>query len=175
MTTPQKRNAGCQAGAPITQSTGRGLQADCSAPLDLLLSRLEGVQIAGKGYRAQCPACGGKSRKVSIAEADNGSVLLHAFCGCSPADVLGAVGLQLADLFPARLQPMNDAERRESRRRARECGLHAAIDVLAKEAAVIELAGRQLARWQCLTPEDDKRLAVACERVGEARTVLNGR
>ena len=141
-------------------------------PIDLLLSRLEGVKSAGKGFRAMCPSCGGKSRKVSIAEADNGAVLLHAFCGCSPAQVLEAVGLQLADLFPVRLRPATAAEHREARRRARECGLYAAIDVLATEATIVQLASRQLARWQCLTPEDDKRLAEAVERVDNARGVL---
>lgn len=143
--------------------------------IDLLLSRLEGVQNAGKGYRAMCPSCGGKSRKVSICEADNGAVLLNAFCGCTPAEVLGAVGLQLADLFPVRLTPQTPEERREARRRARECGLYAAIDVLAFEATIVQIAGRQLARWQCLAVEDDARLHLACERITGAKAVLNGR
>lgn len=144
-------------------------------PIELLLSRLEGVRNAGKGYRARCPACGGKSTKVSISEGDDGRVLLHAFCGCSPAQVLEAVGLSLADLFPTRLGPMSDADRRQARQRAREAGLYAAIDVLAVEATVIQIAGRQLARWKFLSVEDDQRLAEAVTRVDGARMVLRGR
>lgn len=175
MTTPQKRNAGWLAGAPITQSTGRGLQADCSAPLDLLLSRLEGVQIAGKGYRAMCPSCGGKSRKVSIAEADNGSVLLHAFCGCTPAEVLAGAGLALADLFPVRLTPQTPEERRAARRAMQEASWRAALVVVDTEIAVVQAAARMVARWQCLSQEDDARLQLAAERVASARGVLNER
>ncbi|MUV14586.1 DNA primase [Noviluteimonas gilva] len=152
-------------------------QSIMRAPLGAreLLARLEGVRSTGKGWRARCPACGGKSDKVSVSEADNGATLLHAFCGCSPADVLGAIGLGLADLFPARLRAMTEPERREARRRAKEAGWAAALDVVAREAAIIEIAGRQIENGQGLLPEDRKRLVAACERVGEARTVLNGR
>ena len=63
---------------------------------EVLLSRLDGVQKSGNGWRARCPACGGQSRKVSIAEAD-GRILVHAFCGCPADAVLAAVGLRWAD------------------------------------------------------------------------------
>ena len=144
-------------------------------PLETLLQRLECVRNAGQGYRARCPSCGGKSDKVSITEADNGAVLIHAFCGCSPAAVLGAVGLQLADLFPARLRPISDAERRESRRRMREISWAAALNVIVCESTIVQIAGQQIARWLVLSEEDDVRLNLACERITGAQAVLNGR
>ena len=142
------------------------------SPIDTLVSRLEGVKQHGRGHRARCPACGGTSAKLSVSEADNGSVLLHCFGGCAPANVLAAVGLRMGDLFPERLRPMTDAERREARDRARMAQWQAALDILCKEAAVVCLAQRQLARWQVLCDADEARLRVAEERIANARNVL---
>ncbi len=141
-------------------------------PIDSLLSRLEGAKMHGKGYRARCPACGGNSAKLSVTEADTGTVLLHCFGGCVPADVLAAVGLRLGDLFPERLRPMTDAERREARDRARLAGWHAALEVLCKEAAIVHLAQQQLARGEPLNDADEARLHVAEQRIANARNVL---
>lgn len=141
-------------------------------PIDLLLSRLDAMKPAGKGYRGPCPSCGGKSAKLSVSEADNGAVLMHDFGGCTPAEVLGAVGLTLGDLFPERLRPATDAERREVRERARIAQWQAALEVLCKEAAVVYLAQQQLVRWQFLSEEDDARLKLAETRIANARNVL---
>ena len=141
-------------------------------PVELLLSKLEGVKPSGKGHRAKCPACGGNSAKVSVTEADNGAVLLYCFAGCTPKDVLTAVGLDLGDLFPERLRPLTEAERREARDRARIAQWQAALEVLCKEAAIVHLAQQQLVRWQFLTEEDDARLKLAETRIANARNVL---
>jgi hypothetical protein len=142
--------------------------------LGALLHRLEGVKRSGRGYRARCPSCGGKSSKVSIAETDTGAVLLHAFCGCTPADVLGAVGLPLAALFPVRLRPSTPKERRAARRACREAQWGAALDVLVFEGTVVLIAGRQLAGGEPLNADDGKRLALAVSRIEHAREVLRG-
>lgn len=143
--------------------------------LDVLLSRLDGVQRSGKGYRARCPFCGGKSRKLSVSEADDGRVLVHCFGGCGPADAVQAVGLQLADLFPVRLKPETPEERRAWRRAARESQWGAALIVLELEATIVLIAGRQIAGGEPLTEEDDQRLAAALSRIEDARGVLRGR
>lgn len=141
-------------------------------PIDALLSRLEGAKQHGRGYRARCPACGGMSAKLSITEADSGAVLLHCFGGCVPAEVLAAIGLRMGDLFPERLRPMTDSERREAQDRARMAGWHAALEVLCKEAAIVHLAQQQLSRWQVLNEVDDARLKLAEERIANARNAL---
>lgn len=64
-----------------------------NASAEPLLQRLDAVQKVGKGWRARCPACGGQSRKLSIAESD-GRVLVHCFAGCTADDVVGAAGLR---------------------------------------------------------------------------------
>lgn len=140
----------------------------CAEPL---LQRLEGVQKSGLGWRARCPNCGGRSRKLTIAEKD-GRVLLHCFDCHDSAAVLAALGLAWADLHPPRHWPQTAEERRGARRALREAGLMVAIEVLAREGAVIEAAGRQLQRWQYLSFEDDERLSVAVERASNARVTL---
>lgn len=145
-----------------------------SATAEPLLQRLDGVQKAGSGWRARCPACGGKSRKLSMALRDD-KVLINCF-GCGDAEaVLAAVGLRWADLMPPRHWPQSPEERRQSRRAIRECGWAAALETVAHEGVVIHLAASQLARWEPLNVEDDERLALACMRVSRAALVLTER
>lgn len=69
---------------------------------DALLSRLEAVRQTGAGrWRAKCPSHDGKNREVlSIGETTDGTVLLKCFHGCTAAEVVAAIGLELSDLFP---------------------------------------------------------------------------
>lgn len=141
------------------------------ANASILLDRLDGVQAQGKGWRARCPSCGGSSRKVSIAES-GGKVLVHCFGGCRAEDVVGAVGLTWADLFPPRHWPDSPQERRQQRQAMREAAAVAAIDMLAVEATVIQLASIQLHRWEPLSVEDDNRLSLACYRIEKASQAM---
>lgn len=68
---------------------------------DRLLSRLERVRETAPGrWVAKCPAHQDRGPSLSIRELDDGRLLIHDFAGCSPVDVLAAVGLNLAALFP---------------------------------------------------------------------------
>lgn len=168
MTTIQRK---APAGRPGLEETGgRRFHVDY-ATAEPLLQRLEGVQKSGNGWRARCPSCGGRSRKLSIAETGE-RVLIYCF-GCGDAEaVLAAVGLTWADLHPPRSWPMSPEERRQARRAIREASWAAALSVLAVEATIVRLASAQLARWQPLSEEDDARLALACERIDKAAAVL---
>lgn len=142
------------------------------ASADVLLHRLDGVQRAGTGWRARCPACGGKSRKVSITESGD-RVLIHAFCGCPAIDVLAAIGLTWADLHPPRTWPMSREEQRHARRAIKESGWSAALAVLALEARIALLAATDVHTLGGLQSGADlDRLAQAVERIGSASTVL---
>lgn len=139
--------------------------------VDVLLQRLDRVQRSGNGWRSRCPACGGSSQKVSIAQADD-RILLHCFGGCRPDEVLDAVGLRWADIMPPRHWPASPEEQRRARRALKEAGWTSAISVLALEAKVVLFAGRDLAKWKLLQPEDDRRLAEAVRRIDHATSVL---
>lgn len=73
--------------------------------IDNILSRLEKPKRAGVGYSARCPAHDDRGPSLSIREGDDGRVLLHCFAGCTADEVVGAIGLTLADLFPPGGQP----------------------------------------------------------------------
>jgi len=68
-------------------------------PVDLVLSRLQRVRRSGRGWTACCPAHNDKTPSLSIAEGDDGRLLLHCFGGCEAATIVAAIGLELADLF----------------------------------------------------------------------------
>ena len=75
--------------------------------IDTVLSRLKSARPAGAGkWEAYCPVhenpSSGHNRSLSVAEGQDGRVLLHCHAGCSPEDIVGALGLTMADLFPPR-------------------------------------------------------------------------
>lgn len=148
-------------------------------PISTLLHALESTtgrtpSRAGKGYRSRCPSCGGRSEKVSITEATNGAVLLHAFCGCEPAAVLGACGLTLGNLFPARLDDLSPESRRAARQAMRESSWRSALGVAEHEATVVLIASAELLAGRPLSTDDHERVAQAVERLTGAREVMRG-
>jgi hypothetical protein len=139
--------------------------------LGVITDRLEGVRRAGNGYAARCPAHKDRSASLSLAEGNNGTVLLHCFAGCEPASVLAAIGLTLADLFPERLKPQSAEERREFARAAREAQWAAALPVLDFESRVV-LAAVEKQSTHGLDDTDRARLELAVQRIEDARLIL---
>jgi putative DNA primase/helicase len=78
-----------------------------SAPINRVLERLSGVEDNGHGYKARCPVpAHGRGRgdpnpSLSVSEGDDGRVLVKCRTGCESKDVLDALGLSWADLYPA--------------------------------------------------------------------------
>ncbi len=69
--------------------------------LELILSRLDRHLPSGKNrHVACCPAHEDRDPSLSIAEAQDGRVLIHCFAGCSALSVVEALGLTLGDLYP---------------------------------------------------------------------------
>lgn len=66
--------------------------------LDDFLDRLEQVRSAGGGYVALCPAHEDTSPSLSVSEGDEG-ILVKCHAGCSSEDIVGALELELRDLF----------------------------------------------------------------------------
>jgi hypothetical protein len=55
---------------------------------------------SGEGWQANCPAHDDNVASLSIAEGDDGRVLLHCHAGCSTESICEAVEITVADLFP---------------------------------------------------------------------------
>ncbi|MET4570622.1 hypothetical protein [Rhodanobacter soli] len=140
----------------------------------LLLSRLDNVRRAGPGWRANCPnPAHSKARgSLSITEADDGRILLACFACHDTPTILGALGLELADLFPERIKDASPEGRRTTREAFKRSSWAAALPVLAREASVVLLAMRDVLAGKVLPAGDVERLALAEERIARAREVL---
>jgi hypothetical protein len=128
-----------------------------------LLDRLERVKqtVAGR-WLARCPAHQDKSPSLSIRELDDGRILLHCFGGCEVGDVLTAVGLTLADLFPQRLPQHAYA--------ASHTGIPAGylLQIISGETSVVAIIAADLMAKKTITETDWQRLALAASRIGKA-------
>jgi hypothetical protein len=68
-----------------------------------LLERLNKARVVGEGrYLACCPAHDDKSPSLSVRQLECGRTLIHCFAGCHASDVMAAIGMSLADLYPDR-------------------------------------------------------------------------
>jgi putative DNA primase/helicase len=66
--------------------------------LEELVSRLQNPRRAGKGYSCRCPGHDDKKNSLSVDQAD-GKILIKCYAGCETGLILGALGLNMADLF----------------------------------------------------------------------------
>ena len=134
--------------------------SELMASFERLLSCLEKVRKTGPdSFMACCPAHADKSASLSIRQIDE-KILVHCFAGCSVHEVLGAVGMEISDLFPPR-QSSGKPERRP----------FPAMDALRAvgfEALVVAAAGTSLLAGQAFTPDDRERLLLAVERLQAA-------
>lgn len=76
-----------------------------SAPIETLLSRLDGVrQSKHNSWMCRCPAHNGDGKSLAVTQKDDGRILIYCFAyECEPEDILAAVGMTISDLFPDRL------------------------------------------------------------------------
>ena len=72
------------------------------SPVELLLSKLEGVRHQGAGWGAKCPSHNDTHQSLSVNETTDGRALLkcHADANCTAATIVKSIGLELRDLFP---------------------------------------------------------------------------
>lgn len=129
------------------------------------LSRLERVFGYSPRWRAVCPSCGGKRQKLSIAEGADGRILVRCFGGCSVEQIVGALGLDLGNLFPERSpkSPHDRGQRRPFDAGAALAALHDDLLVLAHR--LIDPAADQV-DLQLLM----QRVAGRCAAAAEAST-----
>lgn len=79
--------------------------------LQNILSRLQKVKKVGNGWQACCPAHADRDPSLRVDEGRGGRVLLNCFAGCSPQEIVKAIGLEMTDLFPPRPQSIGSTDR----------------------------------------------------------------
>ncbi|WP_291510681.1 hypothetical protein [Acidithiobacillus sp.] len=143
-----------------------------SSPIDATLSRLEGVKRTGPGkWIARCPSHDDRHPSLSIKEADDGLVLIHCWTGCAAADVVAALGLSLADLFPGDRRTLADHSNGPMRR---PFDYRDALFGVAHEVVVVRLIVESVRAGHPLSDEDAERLALAQERISDAARIAGG-
>lgn len=68
------------------------------------LQRLQSVKGNGTQYTAKCPAHDDKRASLSIANGEDGRILVNCHAGCSSEAICSALGLTLKDLYAEPLQ-----------------------------------------------------------------------
>jgi len=79
------------------------------SPFHKVVSRLQGFNNG----MAHCPAHDDKNKSLSVTKGDDERVLVHCHAGCTVNNIVEAMGLTLADLFP----PSKSRDRHEIGRR----------------------------------------------------------
>lgn len=134
--------------------------------VDILLAKLEKVKRTGTDrYQARCPAHDDKGPSLAIRESESGAILIHCFAGCSVHEVLGAIGMDMADLFPRR-----EAGRRSVKPDRRPFPAADVLRCIAFEALVVAMAGTALLSGHPFSPVDRERLILAVGRIQAALT-----
>lgn len=124
-----------------------------TAPIDVVLARLDKVKANGAGkWKACCPAHDDRDPSLSIREAEDGKVLLHCWAGCETDSIAAAIGLTIRDLFPS--------EQRQARRGPSK----AAIE---HERRIVSIGLSLLAQGANLPPSDLERLETARRRLAQ--------
>lgn len=172
---PERQNPAGRRGFAVQHSTGQVGSESTPPSLDLVLARLDRVRRAGAGWSARCPAHEDRTASLSVAVGADGRILIHDFAGCSVGDVLSAIGLSVADLFPRRLADATPEARSELRGLALRAELRAAASVLDHEASVVLIAAGDLGRGRVLPDADHARLVLAADRIRAARLAIGGR
>lgn len=133
-----------------------------------ILDRLDAVAERGPGrWIARCPAHDDRNPSLSIRETDDGTTLVRCWAGCDAIDIVSAVGLTLADLFPDREQQ----HRRPPTDRRLRLAPADALRILRRESLVIAVASADLARGIFLSHDDHARLLTAVARVADLSEV----
>ena len=132
--------------------------------LNTFLSRLEKVQRIGNDrYKALCPAHDDRSPSLAIKD-DEGRLLLHCFGGCETLDVLGAIGLDFADIMPDKVTGNFKKDKKP----------FYAMDILGIikfEATLTYIYASNMAKGLALSSDDKERLLLAASRINHAYEV----
>lgn len=146
------------------ESTARdNIEQFRARPADVLLPRLAGVrQTAPDRWIARCPAHDDRGPSLSVRELPDGKLLLHDFAGCSAADVLAAVGLELHQLFPDGGRDYRPGQKHRPRVPAGDLLLLAS-----REVQIAAILAADFLDRRSIEESDWQRLATCAARLGK--------
>lgn len=133
--------------------------------INKILPLLRQVKNTGHGrYTALCPHHKDKHPSLAITEKGD-TVLIKCWAGCDTADVLAAIGLTLADLYPEKPQ--------YTKAKTVKFNAYDVLNCLQTESLVVMLGGHDAING-VLTGENLKRLELAYQRISDAHKVVFG-
>lgn len=150
----------------------RPAAVDNRAPIDKVLTALDKVKSTGPGkWLALCPAHDDKRPSLSVREADDHKVLVHCHAGCAVHDILGAINLELSDLFPGDRRSLTEHGTGPMRR---PFDYRDALTGISTEAITVRFIAGALARGETLDDSAINRLALAEQRISDALSHAGG-
>jgi len=136
---------------------------------DEFVSRLERARRTGaNSWIARCPAHEDRSPSLTVAEKEDGRILIHCHAGCGIEAITGAVGVEITDLFPPR--PIEHAPRER-----RPFPVADVLEALADEAEVLDVILHDADWGLPLSKADIERAQLAIDRIRAARSLALGR
>lgn len=136
------------------------------------INRLDKVKGRNGSWTACCPAHEDKSPSLSVREGEDGRVLVHCFGGCSVDQIVGAVGMDMTDLFPP------DSKRRDypiEGKPSMKPAFFASdlMRIIHFEALVVQIVAFDIANSKPVTEETRERMLTAYQRIDEAVRYAN--
>jgi hypothetical protein len=140
-------------------------------PLENLLSRLQKVKGKNGSWTACCPSHEDASPSLAVREGEDGRVLIHCFGGCSTADVLGSMGLDMTDLFPPKREWVGETQGSKPMKPA----FYASdlLRIISFECLVVSICAYDMSQGKKIAEGDRERLKVAQQRIEEVMRYAN--
>ena len=131
--------------------------------IESLLSRVKGVKkTSATTWMCKCPSHNDRLPSLSVRLAEDGLVLINCFGGCSPSDILAAVGLEMTDLWEV---PLSHTSKplKGPKVFARDV-----LKLMRTELMLFVMASFTLKKGKALEQVDQERLMVSYDRLMHA-------
>lgn len=134
-----------------------------------LLNKLDKVKKTGAdSYRACCPGHQGTNpTALAIRQVDDGRILLKCHRGCSIDEILGAIGMDMNDLFP------DGAIANHAGKVKQAFNPKDVLAAMHEEASIIYLYGKDVANKKPVTDDQFKRVLLSIERIKTSMELCN--
>ena len=137
--------------------------------VDNLLNRLQKVRRTGNNqFMACCPAHDDRSPSLAIKDNGDGKIILNCLAGCAKEDILGALGMEWADIMPP-----NQPKEHFTKPIKQKIYATDALRAIRVEAQIVCLAAYDLQKGIKPNDKDMARLLVAMERINTATEMAN--